>query len=133
MRSQTTTEVGRGDRPRRRGWWVIPAALLVLWLVGVGPLGSLIGQLASVQKNDNASFLPESTESTQVQRQATQFLPANVLPAIVVYERQAGLSEADLTAIQADVAWIKTLPSLRRPVRQAHRGSRHRGMADARR
>ncbi|MEO6822866.1 MAG: MMPL family transporter, partial [Candidatus Nanopelagicales bacterium] len=92
---------------------MIPAALLVLWLVGVGPLGSLIGQLASVQKNDSASFLPESAESTQVQRQATQFLPANVLPAIVVYEQQAGLSEADLNAIQADVAWMKTLPSLR--------------------
>jgi RND superfamily putative drug exporter len=92
---------------------VIPAALLVLWLVGVGPLGSLIGQLASVQKNDSAAFLPESAESTQVQRQAAQFVPANVLPAIVVYERQGGLSDADLAAINEDAAWIKTLPALR--------------------
>ena len=81
--------------------------------MGVGPLGSLVGQLASVQKNDSAAFLPESSESTQVQRQAAQFVPADVLPAIVVYERQGGLNDADVTAIDADVAWITTLPSLR--------------------
>ena len=42
------------------------AAIVVLWLVVGGPLGSLQSKVSEVQKNDNSSFLPASAESTEV-------------------------------------------------------------------
>jgi len=54
--------MARSSTPSRR--WLLPAVVVLLWLVVGGPLGSFAGQLASVQENDNAAFLPESAEST---------------------------------------------------------------------
>ena len=39
---------------------------LVAWLGLAGVGGPLVGRLSEVQKNDNASFLPRSAESTEV-------------------------------------------------------------------
>ena len=40
--------------------------VLLVWLGLAGVGGPLVGRLSEVQKNDNASFLPKTAESTEV-------------------------------------------------------------------
>ena len=79
--------------------WLLPALLVVLWLAIGGPLGSFQGKLAGVQQNDNAAFLPAAAESTRVLDLQRRFADADVVPAVVVYERPGGLTEADLADV----------------------------------
>ncbi len=76
-------------------WW-LPALLVVVWLAVGGVGGPFAGKLADVAKNDNASFLPESAEATEVEHLQQQFSDKQVLPAVVVAERKSGITEADL-------------------------------------
>ena len=88
-----TTQTGPGRR------WVLPAVVVLLWLFVGGPLGSFAGRLAEVQKNDNASFLPQSAESTKVLDEFLKFTGQQSLPTTVVFEREDGLTDADKAAI----------------------------------
>ncbi|MFI7678089.1 MMPL family transporter [Actinophytocola sp. NPDC049390] len=76
-------------------WW-LPALLVVVWLAVGGVGGPFAGKLADVAKNDNASFLPESAEATEVEHLQRQFSDRQVLPAVVVAERKSGITEGDL-------------------------------------
>jgi RND superfamily putative drug exporter len=93
---------------RRLRWW-LPALLVVLWL-GLGAVGGpYAGRLADVATNDNASFLPESAEATEVEHLQRRFGDQQVLPAVVVAERKSGVTAADvrfLTERGAEVARI---------------------------
>ena len=88
-----TDQTGPGRR------WVLPAVVVLLWLFVGGPLGSFAGRLAEVQKNDNASFLPQSAESTKVLDEFLKFTGQQSLPTTVVFEREDGLTDADKAAI----------------------------------
>ena len=79
--------------------WILPAVVVLLWLVVGGPLGSFAGKLASVQENDNAAFLPKSAESTIAQEKYTSFVGNESVPTIVVFERDGGLTPEDQKAI----------------------------------
>ncbi|MEO3813034.1 hypothetical protein ABGB17_28865 [Sphaerisporangium sp. B11E5] len=50
-------------RPLR---WLVPALLVLVWLIGGGALGPFAGKLTEVSTNDQAAFLPKSAESTRV-------------------------------------------------------------------
>ena len=84
--------------------------MLLAWfgLAGVG--GPLVGRLSEVQKNDNASFLPKSAESTEVGRLAAKFSSTDTLPYFVVIERAAGLKPSDAGAVKDFIAGIPSLP-----------------------
>lgn len=94
---------------RRIRWWA-PALLVVVWL-GLGAVGgSYTGRLADVATNDNASFLPESAEATEVEHLQRQFSDRQVLPAVVVAERLSGVTQDDLdflTERGAEIAKIE--------------------------
>jgi putative drug exporter of the RND superfamily len=77
-------------------------------LAGVG--GPMVGRLSEVQKNDNASFLPKSAESTEVSRLAARFSSTNALPYFVVIERATGLRPSDSGAVNGFIAGIASLP-----------------------
>jgi putative drug exporter of the RND superfamily len=80
---------------RRIRWWV-PALLVVVWL-GLGAVGGpFAGKLAEVVTNDNASFLPEAAEATEVNQLQQRFSDRQVLPAVVIAERKSGVTEDDL-------------------------------------
>ncbi|WNV88698.1 efflux RND transporter permease subunit [Umezawaea sp. Da 62-37] len=79
--------------------WVLPALLVVVWLAVGGVGGPLQGKLSEVQKNDNASFLPASAEATEVADWQKRFADQESLPALVVFEREGGLTQEDLGAI----------------------------------
>ncbi|NUK33101.1 MMPL family transporter [Streptomyces lunaelactis] len=88
----------------RRSKWVV----VVLWLVVIFLAAPLAQKLADVQDNDAASWLPGSAESTQVLAESEEFRP-EVIPAVVVYARESGLTAADQARIADDVAAIKGL------------------------
>ncbi|MEP6697788.1 MAG: MMPL family transporter, partial [Pseudonocardiales bacterium] len=78
--------------------------LVLLWLVIGGVFSPLSQKLTSVQKNDNASYLPGSAESTKALNLQKKFQRQDVLPAIIVYERPSGITDADKAKAAADSA-----------------------------
>lgn len=92
------------SRPRVR---VLAGIILVLWFALAGVGGPLVGQLSSVQNNDQASFLPQSAESTRVAEQLPGFNADATLPLILTVEGEGGLSPAALGELQS---WAKQLP-----------------------
>jgi RND superfamily putative drug exporter len=83
---------------------LVSGLVVLFWVLVVGGFaGPYTGRLAEVQENGNAAFLPASAESTRVAEIEAAFRDSDVIPAVVVYERRGGISEADLAAIGQDV------------------------------
>ncbi len=80
--------------------WIV----LALWLVVLVVAGPMAGKLSSVQQNDNSAWLPGNAEATQVAELQGRFQSDDVAPAVIVYERRAGLTPADTAKATADVA-----------------------------
>jgi RND superfamily putative drug exporter len=80
------------------------------WLVVFGVAGPLAGRLNSAQQNDASSWLPHNAESTQVVELAKRFAPADIFPALVVYERPDGpITPADQAKAAADARRFATI------------------------
>jgi RND superfamily putative drug exporter len=80
------------------------------WLVVFGVAGPLAGRLNSAQQNDASSWLPHNAESTQVAELAKRFAPADIFPALVVYERPDGpITPADQAKAAADARRFATI------------------------
>ena len=82
----------------RRTKWLV----LVFWLVVVALAGPLSGKLTGVEKNDAQSWLPSAAESTQALALRSKVVSPNVFPAVVVYDRPAGVTAADKAKAAAD-------------------------------
>ncbi|MGW0533747.1 MMPL family transporter [Streptomyces sp. NPDC003032] len=82
---------------RRTKWLVV-----LFWLVVIIVAAPLAQRLTDAQENDSEAWLPGSAESTQVIEVADGFRP-EVIPAVVVYAREGGLTEADRARITEDV------------------------------
>ena len=85
--------------------WVV----LVFWIVVMAVAGPLAGKLTDVQDNDTINWLPGRAESTQVYHLAASFGDPDESPAIVVYERTSGITEADKAAAAQDAQAFATL------------------------
>ncbi len=86
--------------------------IIVFWLAVVALAGGLAGKLTGVEKNDAKSWLPGSAESTQVLTLQAGFASPNTIPAVVVYERPSGLTDADRAKITADAQTFGQLTEL---------------------
>ncbi|MEU5683369.1 hypothetical protein DEJ48_32890 [Streptomyces venezuelae] len=82
----------------RRAKWLV----VLFWLVVIIVAAPLAQKLTDAQENDAESWLPGSAESTQVLDISAEFRP-EVIPAIVVYAREGGLTAADREQITEDV------------------------------
>ncbi|MFJ9624867.1 MMPL family transporter [Streptomyces sp. NPDC101181] len=69
----------------RSARWLIPVVLLIAWLGIGGGLGPYAGKLGEVATNDQAAFLPQNAESTQVIDAQKAFQQNETLPAILVW------------------------------------------------
>ena len=76
--------------------WIV----LVVWLLVAAGSAGFASQLAEVQNNEASSWLPESAESTRAFERLEPFQDPNAIPTIVVYERDGGLTQDDLAAIE---------------------------------
>ncbi|MFI7319245.1 MMPL family transporter [Streptomyces venezuelae] len=88
---------------RRTKWLVV-----LFWLVVIIVAAPLAQKLTDAQENDAESWLPGSAESTQVLDISAEFRP-EVIPAVVVYAREGGLTAADRVQIAQDVRQAKEL------------------------
>lgn len=75
---------------QRTARWITPVVLVVVWLLLGGLLGPYAGKLGEVASNDQASFLPQSAESTRVSDLQKGFAQEKSLPAIVVWTAEDG-------------------------------------------
>jgi RND superfamily putative drug exporter len=89
---------------------LIFAALMILgWLLIAGVSGPFAGKLSSLQKNDLADFLPSTAEATQVLKVERGFQNASVVPAVIVFERSSGITDADRAQVAAEAARVDGL------------------------
>ena len=105
----TTRTEPSGRRPRAPRAAVVVAILGVAWfLFGVAG-GPFQGKLNSVEKNDNAAYLPASAESTKVDTESQRFQAVQTIPGFVVYQRSGGLIPADRSKMAADASVFRSL------------------------
>ncbi|WP_442867624.1 hypothetical protein [Citricoccus sp. NR2] len=74
--------------PTRGRRWVrvlLPAVLVLLWLVGAAIGGPYFGRVGEVSSNDQTNYLPDSAEATEVQAVLSDFTDSDALPAVVVF------------------------------------------------
>ncbi|MFE3188363.1 MMPL family transporter [Nocardia sp. NPDC059240] len=82
----------------RRSKWVVVG----VWLIAFIALAAFAQQLTGAQKNDNVAWLPGGAESTQAYHLAEPFGSADEAPVVIVYERPAGITEADQNVARTD-------------------------------
>ncbi len=82
--------------------------ILVLWLIVLAVAAPRAGKLMDAEKNDASAWLPASAQSTKVVDESKAFLPQNAT-AVIVYDRDRGLTRSDLAAIAADVRGLRRL------------------------
>jgi RND superfamily putative drug exporter len=104
---------GTGARWKRA---LLPGAVLLVTLFVVAPVaGTLSGKLTSVTENDQAAFLPDSAESTRSLALETRFAGAQDIPALIVWERQGGLDDADLASVDDAVSRVNEVDGVAGP------------------
>jgi putative drug exporter of the RND superfamily len=94
----------------RVGSWVFAAFWVVVAVVAAAPAS----QLSTVQDNDSVSWLPDNVESTEVLERMSAFQSENEIPALVVYARDSGITEADLAVIADHVADFNAIDEVKR-------------------
>jgi putative drug exporter of the RND superfamily len=100
-----------------RRWWWLPALLVIVWL-GLGAFGGpYAGKLAEVAENDNAAFLPESAEATEVGNLQQRFSEREVIPAVVVAERSGGITDADTDFLAGQAKALARVDGVAGPLR----------------
>src|SRR5690625_639423 len=98
---------------------IIPLALIGVWL-GIGSAGGMsFGEINDVATNDRADQLPESAESTKVAELQHRFRESNAIPAIVVFQRDDGLTDADdelVDELSREINSLETVEGISRPI-----------------
>ncbi|WP_353113783.1 MMPL family transporter [Microbacterium sp.] len=78
---------------------LVPAVLILAWLVGASLGGPLFGKIDEVSSNDRTAYLPESADATKVQKMLGEFNDSEDVPAIAVFVSESRLGADDLKAI----------------------------------
>ncbi|MEU5721426.1 MMPL family transporter [Micromonospora sp. NPDC047738] len=102
--------------PHRWTATLIAAAVVLGWLVIGAIAGPYSGKLGDVATNDNAAFLPANAEATRAQDLSAGFVTRQTTPALVVYQRTAGITPADQQRVRADVARFAQVPGVVAPL-----------------
>jgi RND superfamily putative drug exporter len=90
-----------------RSKWVV----FLIWVVGIaiaaGP-AQLPTKFADAENNESTSFLPGDAESTKALTATEDLQGGELAPAVIVYERDSGLTPADFAKIRDDVGQMTT-------------------------
>ncbi len=110
-----TEEPSSPTRPVSRWRWLLPAAIVLVWLAFGGVAGPYAGKLSEVAENDNAAFLPATAESTEVSEIRQEFVEQETIPAIVVWEAPDGIGPDAQQAAAAQVEELSRIDGLAGP------------------
>jgi RND superfamily putative drug exporter len=98
---------------RDRLRWLVPLALVGIWLVAGAVTGPYAGRLAEVATNDPAAFLPRSAESTKVAELQATMAEQQGLPVIVVWQASGGkITPGQLTAAGRALDGVRDVPGV---------------------
>lgn len=104
----------RSSKPQKWLRVLLPSALIVIWLAIAGIGGPYFGKISQVASNDQATFLPESAESTKVNEQIGKFQSDNTIPTIIVFTANGtSLSDTQTTTITAATSSLKELEGVK--------------------
>jgi RND superfamily putative drug exporter len=91
--------------------------VIAIWIVAVVVMMPLGGKLADETRDDTASFLPESAESTRVvELLDSRFPQKETTQGLIVYHRDGGLTEADEAKIADDADRLAATPHDKLPL-----------------
>ncbi|TFB53960.1 MMPL family transporter [Cryobacterium tagatosivorans] len=88
---------------------LIPVVLILVWFGLFGAGGSSFGKISQVATNDQAQQLPASADATEVKALQAEFRGSDTLPGVLVYQKDAGLTEADQAEINGQVAELAAI------------------------
>lgn len=91
----------------RRGKWIVLGVWFAL-LFGAFA-ANLPGKFTDAEDNKSTSFLPGDAESTKALEVTEELQGGEKAPTVIVYERDSGLTDADLQLIREDVEKLNAL------------------------
>ncbi len=86
--------------------------MIVFWVIIAGLAGPLSSKLTGAQQNDAKTWLPGSAESTQALDVQASFQSPDTIPAVLVYERSSGFTDADQAKVAEDAKTFARLSDL---------------------
>jgi putative drug exporter of the RND superfamily len=101
---------------RTRHAVLIAFAVVLGWLVVAGVTGPYSGRLSEVSTTDSTAFLPADAEATRAADEAARFADRSTTPAIIVYERESGITGDDRKRADGDVAALSGLDGVIGPL-----------------
>ncbi len=79
---------------------LVPSIIILIWLTLGSIGGPYFGKISEVASNDQATFLPQSAESTKVNAELKKFQDSSTIPAVIVFhDNNATLSTESVNAI----------------------------------
>ncbi len=99
----------RHRRPRSWLRTAVPALLILVWFAGAAIGGPYFGRVDEVSSNEQANYLPTSSEATAVQDLRGEFSGSGSIPAIVVFTSEAKLTRNQISAVDTAVAELPKL------------------------
>ena len=89
---------GRPLLSRRWVKWLV----VVGWVVLLAGAGQFASKVSDVEDNSAVAYLPREAQATRVAELLPRFQQDDLLPAVVVYSREGGLTAADRAAVAVD-------------------------------
>lgn len=103
--------MGAENRRRR----LLPWAVVGLWVVVIAVAVMFAGKLGDVQRDEAVDYLPASADSTHVEKVRQELPGGETTDVIVVYHRDGGLTAADRTTADEQLARIASEQRLTAP------------------
>ncbi|WP_157009110.1 MMPL family transporter [Agromyces laixinhei] len=75
-----------------------------MWVVGASLGGPLFGRVDEVSSNEQAAYLPESADATEVRAALDGFLGTDAIPAIVVFSSERAIDDDSREALEDQLA-----------------------------
>lgn len=95
---------------------LVPLVLIVVWFAIAGIGGPTFGKISSVTTNNQAAFLPSSSESTKVQELQQKYQNGQAIPAIVIFESQTALKPSDIGLFKTIAEELSNVNGVQKPV-----------------
>jgi RND superfamily putative drug exporter len=86
----------------RRAKWVVFGVWFVVIFIAAGP-ANLPGKFEDAESNEATSYLPGSAESTKALAATESLQNGEIAPAVIIYRRESGLTQADFQTIAQNV------------------------------